>query len=451
MRMNQDVRMKTMRAARRGPTGACFVVVASFAFAACDSPRPATVAARPAAAPVSEERVRAVAASLATVLIDGAGGRSVATAAIIFPDGYLVTTAPQVLTARSLAVRLPRRTGVMPGELVASDPLTGLSLIHVNAIALDSVGFADSDRVEARETVTAVARQGVPPKTGSIAMSTPRPHEARSTPPYDAFFRTDAITAAHVGGLLLDAGGRVVGINSYLETPGGVVGLAVPSDLARRIINQLRWEGEVEHGYIGVRTTALDQRYREAMRIKVREGVVVQSVFDGGPADRAGLKGGDVVLRVDGDTVVSENDFANSILFAGDGPIDLAVVRDGAVQHVRVRARARGDAIGENDLSGLAGATLAPVPALLANRLGPQSAVGGMLVATVAQGSASRRLGVRSGDVLLRINGRPVGSAIDAQRQFAASPLVARLSFLRLTAGGTDAYDVFVGTGSEAV
>jgi serine protease Do/serine protease DegQ len=230
---------------------------------------------------------------------------------------------------------------------------------------------------------------------------------------YESFIQTDAsINPGNSGGALVNLRGELIGINSAIIGPSGGnvgIGFAIPINMARKVMEQLIAHGKVSRGQLGVQIQDLTPDLAKALDIDAHEGVVVASVVAKSPAEKAGLKAGDVIAAVDGERVRNSADLRNKIALLPVGSrVELAVIRDGARKSVAVKlAEATpGTAEVQADEGKLAGVTLGPIEP--GSKL--YGHVRGVLVLEVEQGSAAAGAGLLAGDAIVAVDREPVTS-----------------------------------------
>ncbi len=334
---------------------------------------------------------------------------------IVSPDGVILTNAHVVRDAKEVTVKLQDRREYR-ARVLGSDPKTDVAVLKIDAKNLPVVPIGNSKDLKVGEWVLAI---GSPFGLDSTVTAGVVSAKGRSLPDDTTvpFIQTDvAVNPGNSGGPLFNTRGEVVGINSqiYSQT-GGYQGLsfAIPIDVAYRIKEQLVATGTVKHAKLGVTVQEVNQGFADSFKLESPEGALVSSVEKGGPADKAGLKSGDVIRKVDGQPIVASGDLPAMLSLATPGQqIAMDVWRDGKI--VRIGARlgdASEKAAPEEKLAanvnspsklGLALRPLAPVEKR-------ESGLTGGLVVEDADGPAANA-GVQPGDVLLSINGRAVGS-----------------------------------------
>jgi serine protease Do len=255
----------------------------------------------------------------------GGGQRSsLGSGFIISADGFVVTNNHVVAGGGDISVRLSRG-GDYPARVVGTDPPTDLALLKIDASRLVALPLGDSDQLEVGEPVMAIGNPFGLDQTVTTGIVSAKERFIGSGP-YDEFVQTDAsINPGNSGGPLIDSRGAVVGINSaiFSQSGGSIgIGFAIPVNLAKTVLLQLRDRGSVVRGYLGVSVRPLPSDNAESGQ----KGVAVESVVEGAPADRAGIKKGDVIVAVNDQPIVTPPEL--SILRQGKSvkvPVELGV------------------------------------------------------------------------------------------------------------------------------
>jgi serine protease Do len=365
-------------------------------------------------------------------------GRSLGSGFILHPDGYIVTNHHVVDGAAAIRVTLGDGRE-LPATVVGRDPQTDLTLLRVEASDLPVVPLGESSRLRVGEPVMAIGNPfgleqtvttGIVSATGRVI----------GGGPYDDFIQTDAsINPGNSGGPLINARGEAVGINSaiFSRTGGSVgIGFAIPVDLAKPILTQLAEKGRVERSQLGVTIQQLTPDLARAFGVDAREGALVSSVAEGSPAERAGVKPGDVILEYDGTEVGAWSTLPRLVAMTPPGrKVGLVVLRDG--QRVPLEATVARMQDGEAPVAakaeetGRLGLSVQPVTPELAARLGLKDQRG-VVVRSVEPDSPAARAGLRPQDVIIEVNGKPVQDiadltgALEASREGASAVFLVR-------------------------
>ncbi|MCQ4243663.1 DegQ family serine endoprotease [Pseudomonas stutzeri] len=337
---------------------------------------------------------------------------------IISDDGYVLTNNHVVAGADEIIVRLPDRSE-LEAKLIGADPRSDVAVLKVESKGLPTVKIGRSDELKAGEWVLAI---GSPfgfdhTVTAGIVSATGRslPNES-----YVPFIQTDvAINPGNSGGPLFNLKGEVVGINSQIFTrSGGFMGLsfAIPIDVAMDVANQLRTDGKVSRGWLGVVIQEVNKDLAESFGLERPAGALVAQVMDGGPAARSGLRVGDVILSLNGKPIVMSADLPHLVGALKPGSkARMEVVRDGDRKMLDV-------SIGAMPEEGEPVAASGGGQERSDNRLGVKvtelteeqkkslDLPGGVVITEILNGPAAM-IGLRPGDVITHLNNQAINSA----------------------------------------
>jgi len=372
----------------------------------------------------------------------GGGGRfprrqrSLGSGFVIDGAGYIVTNRHVVLGADDIEIQFADGQEYQ-ATLVGADAKTDLALLKIAPKDdLPTVPLGDSDGLQIGDWVIAVGNPFGLEHTVTAGIVSAR-DRVIGAGPYDDFIQTDAsINPGNSGGPLFDQRGRVVGIATaiFSRTGGNIgIGFAIPINLARAVVDQLREHGTVVRGWLGVGIQPLRPDLREALGLGEQEGALVADVFEDGPAAQAGLARGDVVIAMDGKPVVEPGAMSRAIAMTPPGTrVTLTVVRDGRERRIVVTVgrqpdepgaeeeRAGGGGGGGDVLADL-GIALETLSDGARRQLGLPEDVEGVLVAGVARGGPGDEAGLRPGDVLLQVGGKDVAAPKAAREAIAAA------------------------------
>ena len=342
---------------------------------------------------------------------------------IISSDGIILTNAHVVKGAKEVTVKLTDRRELQ-AKVLGADPKTDIAVLKVEGKNLPVVTLGKVSDLRVGEWVLAI---GSPFGFENTVTAGVVSAKGRSLPDDSAvpFIQTDvAVNPGNSGGPLFNARGEVVGINSQIYSrTGGYQGVsfAIPIDLATKIKDQIVATGKVEHARLGVMVQEVNQTLADSFKLDTPEGALVANVERGGPAEKAGLQAGDVIRKVNGQTIVSSGDLPAVISLAMPGDkITLDVWRNGGSKQINAQLGGASDKVAKADADkgepqqGKLGLALRPLQPGEA-----RGTDGGLLIQEVSGPAA--RAGVEAGDVLLAVNGAPVKSIEQVREAVAKS------------------------------
>ena len=352
---------------------------------------------------------------------------SLGSGVIVSPDGLVVTNDHVIKQAESVTVILPDGRE-FPAAVVLTDERTDLAVLRIDAKGerLPFVEFRDSDLLEVGDLVLAVGNPFGVGQTVTLGIVSALARTQVGVSDYSFFIQTDAaINPGNSGGALVTADGRLVGINTaiYSRSGGSIgIGFAIPSNMVQTVINAAVSGVEVLRPWAGIRGLAVTAELAPSLGLAKPGGVVVQSLYPGGPAARAGLQAGDVILTVGGQPVLDHKAFNFRLATLGVGKTaELEVRRRADTLHLALALEPAPDqpAADPRLLEGrqpLGGAKVANLSPALAEQLGVGGLWQGVIVLGIERGSPARRVGFKPGDILREVN----GSKIESTEQLAA-------------------------------
>jgi serine protease Do/serine protease DegQ len=347
--------------------------------------------------------------------------------------GLVITNHHVVKDAQEIVVILKDRR-VFKAQLVGSDPGTDVAVLRIPAERLSAIRMADSDAVNVGDFVVAIGNPFGIGQTVTSGIVSAVGRGGLTMEGYEEFIQTDAsINPGNSGGALVNLRGELVGINTAIIGPAGAnvgIGFAIPTNMARAVIDQIQRFGEVRRGRLGVTTQDLTPELAKTLGVTVTEGAVVGGVEKGSAAERAGLRPKDVVIAVNDRPIRASSELRNRIGLVPVGDeVDMTVLRGG--RQIKVRARV-GEMFQAISVSGesvpqLAGLKVADVQPGMPG----YGKLEGVVVTGSESGSPAFKNGLRVGDVIYGVNQwrvRSVKQFIEALRT-ADQPL--RLALLR--------------------
>ncbi len=340
---------------------------------------------------------------------------------VITSDGLIVTNNHVIDGADKVTVRFQDDTKEYVAKIVGRDKETDLAVIKIDAPkSLPVLQFGNSESIQVGEWVLAIGNPYGLDNTVTAGIISAK-HRIIGAGPFDNFLQTDAsINPGNSGGPLLNMKGQVIGINTAINANAENIGFAIPSTQAEKIITQLRKGQTVKRGWLGVTIQRVSENQAKALGLDAPTGALIASVGEGQPADKAGVKQGDVVLEVNGVKVTDNNGLLRAI--AGLAPNEkakLTLWRNGKKVTRTVTLGQRGEKTmasmkpeAPKKAATVLGMSLKQVNDKEAAALGLEKAQG-LLVVQVDQASAAAEEGVRQGDVIIQANQRDVNSTGD--------------------------------------
>ena len=331
--------------------------------------------------------------------------------------GYILTNNHVVAKADEISVTL-RDGRKYKAKLVGTDPASDIAVIHIDAKDLTAVPLGDSGKLRVGDFVVAIGNPFGLGQTVTSGIVSALGRSGLGIEGYEDFIQTDAsINPGNSGGALVNLQGELVGINTAIVGPSGGnvgIGFAIPVNMARQVMDQLIQYGEVRRGQLGAYIQDLTPELAKALGVRQERGAVVTQVAPDSPAARAGLKTGDVVVKVDGNPVHNAADLRNTVGLMRIGQtVTLDILRDGELQRIEARIeKAKQTKLAAGEINKrLEGAELGNI-----TPDNPQYAgVQGVLVLKVERDSPAWSAGLRQGDVIRSVNRQPVRSVAELE------------------------------------
>lgn len=353
--------------------------------------------------------------------------------------GLILTNNHVIANADQITVTL-RDGRHLEAEVVGTDPETDVAVIKVPADNLTDITTTDSNNISVGDFVVAIGNPFGLGQTVTSGIVSALSRSGLGIEGYEDFIQTDAsINPGNSGGALVNLRGELVGINTaiFSQTGGNIgIGFAIPINLALQIMEQLLETGEVKRAFLGVSMQDMSPELAEAFGLKRQGGAIINQVIDGSPAEKAGIKAGDIVLAVDGKKIRNAEDLRNRVgLLPVGKKVRMTILRDGKERKLTVDVSenqlANSDPRAVNEL--LQGVTVTD----LEQGNSPYINATGVQVLQVERGSVAWRNGLRAGDIITSVNKKDIGSV----REFlAAVDKVSAPLLLRIIRGNTAAF-----------
>jgi len=352
---------------------------------------------------------------------------------IVSPDGYILTANHVVDGADEIKVAIAddyKKEYI--AKVIGTDPLTDVAVLKIDAKDLPAITLADSDQLEVGDTVLAIGNPFGIGQTVTMGIISGLGRHYAGIPGYQNFIQTDAaINHGNSGGPLVDAEGRLIGINTWIRSESGGnegIGFAVPSNLARRSMERIVSGGKVTRGYLGISPQDIDADLAQQFNLPDQNGALVGDVMPGTPAAKAGIKSGDVIVAINSRPVTDAHSLQLTISQISPGtPVTVKVIRNGVSRSFSVTlAELPGSEITTSDqgnsdsgpgmADALDGVTVADLEPQVRDQLHVPDDVNGALISDLKPDSNSADAGLQVNDLIVEINHQPVTSAADAVR-----------------------------------
>jgi len=362
---------------------------------------------------------------------------SLGSGVIVSSDGYILTANHVVEGADEIKVALANGGQQFTAKVIGGDAPTDVAVLKITSKDLPVITMADSDKLEVGDVVLAIGNPFGVGQTVTMGIVSGTGRTALGINQYEDFIQTDAaINPGNSGGALVDADGRLIGINTAIFSESGGyqgVGFAVPANLARSVMERLIKYGKVTRGYLGVDIQSLSPELTEEFKLPDQSGALVTDVETGTPAEKAGLQDGDVIRQVDGKKISDSQQLRLMISQTAPGtkvtvtilrgengkkPVEKTISATLGTLPGQVNARGESNPDNQKDSNydSLDGVEVGDIDSSARQQYGIPSTVRGAVVTSVDENSNSAEAGVREGDVIQEINHETVRTADDAVR-----------------------------------
>jgi serine protease Do len=346
--------------------------------------------------------------------------RSLGSGFIISSDGYIFTNNHVVEQADKIVVKISDGKEY-DATVVGRDANTDLALIKIKANgSLPVVEIGDSEKVRVGEWVIAIGNPFGLEATVTAGIVSAK-GRVIGAGPYDNFIQTDAsINPGNSGGPLFNMEGKVIGINTAIVAQGQGIGFAIPINMAKTILNDLKTKGKVTRGWLGISVQDLTEDIAKNLNLKSRAGALVSDVFKGDPADKAGIKVGDIIIEINGKPVKDTQELLLTIAsYTVNEKISVRVIRDGKEINLRVAVAERKDgreAPATERTSGHFGISAQDITDQMGRQLGiPKES--GVIVTDIEPGSAADEARIQPGDIIAQVNRVSIRSMAEYTRE----------------------------------
>ena len=343
---------------------------------------------------------------------------------IMTSDGYILTNHHVVDSATRVHVVLADKRE-FDAKVVGTDSDADIAVIKVDATGLPAVTIGDSSKVEVGDVALAIGNPFALGQTVTMGIVSALGRTGLGIERYENFIQTDAaVNPGNSGGALVNTRGELIGINTAILSESGGnqgIGFAIPSNMARSLMNQIKDHGKVTRGYIGIVPQDLTPQLASSFGIKDTRGALVSFVEDNSPAANAGMQRGDVIREANGTAINDQGELRNKIAELEPGnTLSLKVLRNGAEKNLSLKVAARpvetaskATPVPDAGTSGKLGVAIQDLNPQIARQLGLPASVTGVVVTQVQPDSPAADAGIKRGDVVQEVNRQPVKSASD--------------------------------------
>jgi serine protease Do len=353
--------------------------------------------------------------------------RSLGSGVIVTKDGYIVTNNHVVDGADEVKVTIPGSTREYTAKIVGTDPKTDIAVIKIDAENLPVIKLGDSDKLKTGDLVFAIGNPFGVGESVSQGIISALGKDSVGINQYENFIQTDAaINPGNSGGALVDSRGVLIGINSAIITRSGAsngIGFAIPINMVQRVATQLIEHGKVEYGYLGVSISDLTPDLRTVYKHK--EGAVVLNVEKETPAAKAGIKRGDLIVKVDDTPIKDASDLKNTIGALPPGKkVKLTLERDKKPLVIEVKLGHFPENMMKTsgDRGVVEGLTLKNLTPEIRKQLGIPDDIEGVIVSEVKADSKAAKAGFMPGDIIIQIEDMMIKNVDDVEKAMKRYP-----------------------------
>jgi len=357
---------------------------------------------------------------------------SLGSGVIITSDGTILTNNHVVDGASDIKVDLADKRD-FTAKLVGTDPQTDIAVLKINATGLPTLPIGDSSKLQVGDVVLAIGDPFGIGETATMGIVSATGRGGLGIENYEDFIQTDAaINPGNSGGAMIDLHGNLVGVNTAILSGGSGgnqgIGFAIPINLARNVMNQIVEHGKVVRGYIGVGIEDVTPELAQQFGLKENTGVLISSVQPNTPGARAGLKRGDIILKVNGEPVSSRNDLRLRISQTAPGtPVDLTIWGDGSSRNVKVtlteltEQNAQSRPSENNGTGTMQGVQVQDFTPDMADQLQVPGNTRGVVITSVDPASPAAATQLQQGMIILEVNHKPVSNVREYKEALAGA------------------------------
>ncbi len=331
--------------------------------------------------------------------------KSLGSGFLISKDGYIVTNDHVVRDAESIQVKLSNDK-VYDAKVIGGDQKTDIAVIKINAADLPAAVLGDSDKLEVGQWAIAIGNPFGLDRTMTVGVISATGRSNMGIETYENFIQTDAsINPGNSGGPLLNVYGEVIGINTAIVAAGQGIGFAIPVNMAKPVFSQLIQKGSVSRGYMGVTIQPVTEELAQSFGLKQAKGALVNDVIKGGPADRAGIRQGDVITALNGKEIKDPSHLQRQVAEAGIGTVaKISILRDGKVLELGITLASADSAPKQRQRAEQGGRQREGGADLLGLVVENAEGGDGVVVVDVLRDGTAADAGIRRGDVIVSVN-----------------------------------------------
>lgn len=341
---------------------------------------------------------------------------------VISETGYILTNYHVIKDTNQITVVM-NNGEEHEGKVIGSDPRTDLAIVKIDAQKLPFLSFGDSDQLDIGAWVIAIGNPFALQSSLTVGVVSAKGRQNLRITDLEDFIQTDAaINPGNSGGPLLNLRGEVIGINTAIVSKTGGymgIGFAIPSNMAKHVVNQILDNGTVKRGYLGIFLQELDKEMAEAFNLDKSEGVLVSEVTKDSPAEKGGLKQGDIILEYNGKQVKNLSSFRNDISNIEPGAeVILKVMRNGKPETIKIVLGTYPDEVAiakQSTQIGIEVSELKNLPEEILNKYNYNPSSDGVMITSVKHNSIAEKAGLKAGMLILQINQKKVKSLLDFQ------------------------------------